>query len=235
VLFIGCGNGVELLLGAHFGAKECVGIEFLDYGTSWSRVREYARTRYPQTSLAFHTVGSLDPSALPEAVSSSGFDLVFTSAVLEHVADLPTFLENVSRLLLPAGYLFSVWGPMWWSYGGDHIAPELGLDQGFVHLELSDEEYDDWYRRHPRNRGAVEAGIPTWKDHNLYSFLRYDEYMTFLEQYFTVEWQTRIWSAEGIEFGRIDPKRVDRIVSQHSIRGFDPYLKSAGVLASRRL
>jgi SAM-dependent methyltransferase len=232
LVFVGCGNGEELLLGAHFGAAECVGIEFLSYEKSWALVRKEAEKKYPGSRLQFVTVDSIDPEEIAAAVPHAAFDLALSAAVLEHVRDLRGFLRNVRALLGADGAFFSVWGPIWWTYGGDHIAPELGFDQGFVHLKLSDDEYDKWYRAHPRNKAAVEAGIPTWKDLDLYSFLRYREYDDILKEELHVTWRHWIWSEEAVEYDRQFPGEIDQLAGTHRLARYDLFLKSAAVFAT---
>jgi SAM-dependent methyltransferase len=229
LVFVGCGNGLELLLGGYFGAAECVGIEFLSYEKSWAQITEEFASRYPKSRVAFFTVLSLDPAEIAEAIHERDFDLAYTSAVLEHVRDLRAFLANVRAMLGDGGAFFSVWGPMWWAYGGDHIAPELGFDQGFIHLKLSEDEYDKWYRAHPRNRSIIEAGRPTWKDHDLYSFLRYREYDDILKAEFDVRWRHWIWSAEAVVYERQFPGEIAQLAATHAVAPYDLYLKSAAV------
>jgi SAM-dependent methyltransferase len=49
-----------------------------------------------------------DPTSASYPLPSSSFDLVASNAVLEHVADVPTFFAEVARLLDSGGYFYAI-------------------------------------------------------------------------------------------------------------------------------
>lgn len=226
--FLGCGNGEELLLGAHYGAASCTGVEHLVHQRAWTKVQEYAKAHYPGCVIRFETIRQMDDLRNHPQT----YDGIYTGAVLEHVGDLETFARWCATLLRPGGWLFSVWGPMWWVYSGDHIAAELGFDHGFDHLLLSEPEYLTWYRNHPRNRSIIAAGKPTWLDLGIHCSQRhYYEYFQTLSRHLRVRWRHVIWSDEAMQYAATYPGQVERLTAVHSLRSFEPYLKSAAVVA----
>ena len=91
-LDLGCGTGDFTAALAHAGA-EAIGVEVAEAAV------ERARTRHPE--LDFRLVPINGPLPLDDA----SFDLVWTSEVIEHVADTGQWVSEVRRVLAPAGRL----------------------------------------------------------------------------------------------------------------------------------
>ena len=49
------------------------------------------------------------------------FDCIFSIACFEHISRLPEALNSMWKLLKPDGRLFSMYSPIWSSYGGHHL------------------------------------------------------------------------------------------------------------------
>ncbi len=91
-LDLGCGTG-DFTAALAEAAAEAVGVEVAEAAL------ERARTRHPE--LDFRLV----PIDGPLPFEDGSFDLVWTSEVIEHVADTGQWLSEVRRVLAPAGRL----------------------------------------------------------------------------------------------------------------------------------
>lgn len=174
----GCGMGQECLwIAKYLRPKQIVGCDYFNYQRAWDYVAQQAASQYG-VKVTFHQMDLRNP--LP--VNFTKADLLISISVLEHLRDFGPSLVLLKTLLKPGGHFASLWGPMWYSYSGDHIASELGLAKAYEHVLLAPEAYLEFYRAHPRNREDVRRGIPTWLELGLHNFARYDEYIALVEQ-----------------------------------------------------
>ena len=99
VLSSGCGSGAELMAFMAEGAKEGHGIE-VD-----SRLERLARTRFREEGLESRVSISLyDGLRLP--FPDNRFDIVSSIHVVEHVADIDMYFEELCRVVKPNGIIF---------------------------------------------------------------------------------------------------------------------------------
>lgn len=226
VLLVGCGSGHEALRWARFlRPRRLVGYDFFEHTRAWQWVSEcLARqgtvARFAQRDLA---------QPLP---TSDQVDLVISNAVLEHLRDMDIVFANIRPALREPGWFFAVWGPLWYSYSGDHIAPELGFEAGYSHVELDADHYRSFYRSHPRNVSLVQSGEPTWLELGLHNFGRYDEYMAAIEaQFGPPRWLGWSISAEGARWAARFPHHWRSMLDHNShIDALDLLLHTAAVL-----
>jgi SAM-dependent methyltransferase len=227
VACFGCGIGDELLLiGRLLRPKRIIGFDFLNYGKAWDRVKgELAKAGieadFVQCDLR-HSVSCRQP-----------VDLLISFAVLEHLHNIPETLSHISKVLKRGGWFASVWGPLWHTYSGDHIAGELGFEHGYDHLRLGPDEYLKWYASHPRNEPVIKRGEPTWLEMGLVSFALYDEYLDEIVRRFgNVAWLGWAISHEALIWRRSYPALWQQILGSNAhVRPLDLLLKSAAVLA----
>ncbi len=112
LLDVGCGPGVMTAeLAARVAPAETVGVD--RSGGQFAVGRERAR----QTGLTNLRLLEADAERLP--FDDGGFDVVFSHALLEHVAEPVTVLREFARVLAPGG-LLAVASPDW---GGFLISP----------------------------------------------------------------------------------------------------------------
>ncbi len=65
--------------------------------------------------------------------ADSSFDVIFGVAVLEHISDLETVLDECERVLKPGGCLFLHGGPIWSSCLGHHLYIDYdGIEYRFM-------------------------------------------------------------------------------------------------------
>lgn len=54
-------------------------------------------------------------------LEDASIDAVFSDCAFEHISDLPAVLEEMHRVLVPGGLLFSHFGPIWSTSYGHHL------------------------------------------------------------------------------------------------------------------
>jgi ubiquinone/menaquinone biosynthesis C-methylase UbiE len=93
VVDIGCGGGIYCKAWAQLRADRVIGVDFSR--VMLSAAEENCRD---QTSISFW-LGDAHQTGLP----SQSADIVFSRAVIHHLADLPAFFSEARRLLRPGG------------------------------------------------------------------------------------------------------------------------------------
>jgi len=116
VLDAGCGGG-GMPLSLAEEADRVVGIDLAP------RFRDAGRRLASERGLANLHFAQADGQALPFADAS--FDLVFSHAVIEHVADAARYLRELARVLRPGGRMYLSTAP-YLSFAGAHL-PRLKI------------------------------------------------------------------------------------------------------------
>ncbi len=225
----GCGLSQELITVAKYlRPRSIIGYEFFNYRRAWDHVIKRIKREFgiPVTFIQADLRQPFQPEHLP-------VDILFSSAVLEHLRDMDDSFRIVRPLLRPDGWFAALWGPMWHSFSGDHIAAELGEDFGFEHVRLSPAEYWDFYRQHPRNRDSVARGETTWLEHGLSNFALYNSYIESIAKYFG-EIRQLHWQLSPEAFRWRDRRRADwnAILAEHPyLNPLDLVLQCATLIA----
>jgi SAM-dependent methyltransferase len=223
----GCGIGDEMIeVARSLRPRIIIGYEYLNYGRAWKYAtdlldRQGVEARFVQCDLR---------NPLPKSIEKA--DILLSFAVLEHLYSIPRIFKNLRPLLKDSGWFTSIWGPLWYTFSGDHIAGELGFEHGYDHVQLSPSEYVNWYAAHPRNIDVIRRGEPTWLDMGLISFAQYAEYIEEIERHFgQIKWLAWAISEEGLAWRRAYPKTFNQMLSTNShIQPLDLPLKSAAIL-----
>ena len=181
IVCYGCGTGDEAItLAQIFRPRKIIGLDYFNYRSYWDKIGNILRNKY---SIEADFI-QMDPlQQLPDKLKEC-CDMIYSHAVLEHVRDMDQTFPFIKGLMKKDAFFLAQWGPMWYSYSGDHISGELGLDKGYEHILLNPEQYFDYYKNHPRNVEDVAKGVNTWMELGLHNFALYSEYIQSLEKYF---------------------------------------------------
>jgi SAM-dependent methyltransferase len=90
------------------------------------------------------------------------FDIVATAAVLEHVQNLDSISRETARVLKPGGLAWHSFGPLYFSFGGDHCMAAYGEASGFDHLLLPEEEYKSRIANREFFDRQPDPNLPFW-------------------------------------------------------------------------
>ncbi len=227
----GCGTGEEVFnIAKYLQPRKIIAIDYFNYRIIWQSVAEQAKVKYG-TDVEFIQVDFNNPQS--KLLQSA--DVVYSQAVLEHLGDMKKIYRQLCSFLKKDGYFAAIWGPMWYSYSGDHIAAELGHDKGFQHLLLNATEYFDFYRSHPRNMPVVAAGEKTWLELGLHNYATYAEYIESLQEYFgNIEYLHWVVSQEALGYREKYRLKWDQVLKNHPfISGFDMAVTCASILLKK--
>ena len=178
ILVAGCGAGRDIASWLPYTPKLVVGIDYLNYARAWDRSVTYYRSRYPASKVEF-VQGDLQRLDLFE---DGRFDVIGSDAVLEHVTNLPVVAREFVRLLRPGGIVYATFGPLWYTWQGDHYSGWDSLASGFNHLVMDAKSYERYFElgdfdSHPE----LEEGR-SWTRYKLFSHLRSTDYVETLSK-----------------------------------------------------
>ena len=137
VLIPGCymgGEDVQFWLRRGISLLE--GIDVYSLVSSWSSIVPSLRGRWRGSEVNFQQ-GSIENIPFED----NTFDVISTTAVLEHVRNIGAMVEETARVLKPGGFALHSFGPLYYSYGADHCIAAYGLEAGYDHLLLDEDDY----------------------------------------------------------------------------------------------
>jgi SAM-dependent methyltransferase len=172
VLIAGCGTGRDVFSWLRYHPATITGVDYLDYERAWRGFNDHARVSNPGVRVSFQQADlrSLD------AVADQSVDVVASDAVFEHIRDLPAALREFHRVLRPGGIVYASFGPLWYTWHGDHVSGYDELRSGYNHLLLAPAEYESYIAGDTAHDGAF------WREHDLFSYLRPAEYVETLQK-----------------------------------------------------
>lgn len=184
VLVLGAGRGEELDLWRRQRPRSLTAVEYLDYHDAWRGMPEPRFARGDVRALAF---------------ADRSFDIVASTALLEHVDDVDAAAREMARVVRPDGLVFANFGPLYHTYGGAHY------EGAFEHLSMTDAQFEQYLVA--RNRpGEIEDGL-LWLRNGMFSKLRYDDYLAIFDRYFTPEHVVLAVSPAALRYQRQQPER----------------------------
>lgn len=210
-----------LLPGTQFNSKECrdwlscnrAGCVHLMDIFDWNEGFENASdilTRWYGTDIEFNH-GALDQ--LP--FDGETFDVIETRAVLEHVGNMKASVKEMARVLKTDGIAFHSFGPLYFSYGGDHTISSYGTAFGFDHLLLDDKEY--YLKIHDESfyggLGKVISDSRFWAIQGIFSYLKVIDYLNYFKSYFDILYCLVSVSSEALLFKKNYPEKWEQLKS----------------------
>jgi SAM-dependent methyltransferase len=190
-LVLGVGSGAELGLWARQHPRSLTATDFFAHAPSWSVHR---RARFARA----------DARALPFADAS--FDLVASTALLEHVSGVDAAMREMARVTRPGGLIFANFGPLYHTYGGAHY------EGAYEHLWMSDEQLE---------RYLVARDIPSeaddgllWLRNGMFSRLRYSDYVEIFKRHCAIEHLVLAVSQPALRHKRAHPAEWRALTSR---------------------
>jgi len=173
ILVIGCGTGRDIPSWLAKKPAKVIGVDCFNYSTAWQQIQE----NHSETPITF-IQADLEQlsSTLTEPV-----DLIVSDAVFEHIRHMDRVLPQLHKALKPGGIMYANFGPLYYSWGGDHISGYDTLENGFNHIALEKQDYLK-YLDAAGNFEHSEHDGRTWINNDLFSYLKPAEYIQALEQ-----------------------------------------------------
>lgn len=208
ILIIGCGAGRDLESWALFRPQKIIGIDYFNYSKAWERQKSYLDTRYKVT-VEFHQGDASDLSFIEDET----VDIVGSDAVLEHLRDLENVTAELYRIIRPSGVFYSTFGPLWYTWGGDHISGRDGLNNGYNHILLDSQEYSAYLESFgPYDELSDDSRI--WIYNNLFSYLKPEDYREIISKQFRLGWASALIDERSIKFVTRNKNELSRLVNQ---------------------
>jgi ubiquinone/menaquinone biosynthesis C-methylase UbiE len=141
------------------------------------------------------------------SIKDESIDIIGSDAVFEHLRHFKQSLQEVYRIMKQDSILYATYGPLWYSWGGDHISGVKGLKNGYQHLLLDKRDYEESLDDlgkflHSENDGR------TWIKNDLFSYLKPKEYLVQLEEVgFRLNYSSAIIDPRAIEFKKRFPHK----------------------------
>jgi SAM-dependent methyltransferase len=203
----GRGNEPETLLRRTRSLASLAGADVLVLGAGDGRELDLWRREQPRTLTAVdwfrdgaqHCDGvrfaQMDARRL--AFADARFDVVASTALLEHIDRVEDAAAEMRRVTRRGGLVFANFGPLFHTYGGAHF------EGAFEHLWMTDEQL----MRYLEARGIpseIEDGL-RWLRHGMFSRLRYEEYLDIFRRHFALEHVTLGVSQPALRYRRERP------------------------------
>jgi SAM-dependent methyltransferase len=228
MLIQGAGTGWDTLSWARLRPDKITGVDLFSFERDWKIIQDYANLH--DFSVPEFLLGSLEE--LP--IASESIDLIASDAVWEHCRDMASVLRETYRVLRPGGYVYAGYGPMWFSFGGDHFCPRAGRDHGFAHIELDLAQYKDFFRQHRMASEDAQSG-GRYVELDLFSKLTTRQYLKlYFEAGFEVVDFRLIVSSDAVRFFRKWPDRVASMLQIHPYITADDLLINGNIVLLRR-
>lgn len=126
ILDYGCGFGGKTAYYASLGSAKVYGA---DFHNDYTLAQNYCEKH----SLNVEFLSMKNDNLLP--IADASIDIVISSAVFEHVDDVPKALAEIKRVLKPNGLFLNRWHP-YTTRHGSHVNGLIGIP--FVHLFFSE-------------------------------------------------------------------------------------------------
>ncbi|MFK7779644.1 MAG: class I SAM-dependent methyltransferase, partial [Candidatus Gracilibacteria bacterium] len=139
VLIIGIGTGRDLESWLKYKPKKIISIDYFNYQKAWDMRKKQYKDKY-STKLEFFQADILNM----DMIKDNSIDIVGSDAVFEHINKFDTAIKELYRVLKKDGILYSTFGPLWYSWGGDHISGRNNLIDGYNHIKLSKDDYEKY-------------------------------------------------------------------------------------------
>lgn len=228
VLIPGCYVGAEdVQFWLQRGVKHLDGIDVYSLQERWDRIVPELR-RFFDADVSFRQ-GAIEAIPFPD----ESFDLIASSAVLEHVRNLKVMVDETSRVLRPGGRAWHCFGPLYYSFGADHCIAAYGDEAGYDHLLLDEDEYQKRIRNQAFFDGQPDPNLPFWALQQQFSFATAAEYLNEFSRRFHLEFVVVKLSAKGLAYRQAYPEKWAQLINA-GVEERDLLIKSLAVVLRKK-
>lgn len=177
VLIIGIGTGRDLESWLKYNPKKIIAIDYFSYDKAWKMRIEQYKNGY-NTEIQFLQADIVNL----KSIENDSIDIVGSDAVFEHINKFSDAIKELKRVLVPDGILYANFGPLWYSWGGDHISGTENTENAYNHIRLDKDNYYKYLDTFGEFTHSEHDGR-TWIKNNLFSYLKPKEYLDIIESH----------------------------------------------------
>ena len=225
ILVLGVGFGPELQYWVPHNPAFIAGTEVLNYEKAWATVKQH----YRGTNIEFMRTRGSDLSCFED----ESFDFATSTAVLEHVQEVPEMMAETARVLRPGGIAALCFGPLWNTFGGDHFSGNDAFENGYNHVLLDKEEYEAYLDAAPLREGGLADGR-VWIRQKLFSYLKANEYVEIFQQKFDILYLRVHLSIKGLKYRARFPDRYREMVRKRELSDTEPLIGAMEAFLRRK-
>lgn len=178
------------------GVRKLDGIDVYALNKRWRQIMPQLRDYY-RSEVDFRQA-SIEDLPFPERT----FDLIATSAVLEHVRNLRAAIKETSRVLRPGGWAWHNFGPLYYTFGGDHCIAAYGTTSGYDHILLDESTYQTRIANRSVYDTWPDPNAPFWAQQQQFSFTTAAEYLDLFGEHFDIRHVVVVISPDGLSYRR---------------------------------
>jgi ubiquinone/menaquinone biosynthesis C-methylase UbiE len=169
--------------------------------------------------------------ALPFEAGS--FDLIYSTAVLEHVQNIHAMCSETARVLRPAGWAWHSFGPLYYSFSGDHCISDYGFEAGYDHLLLDETTYQNRISDQSFYDRQADPNCAYWARKQQFSFATMQNYLDSFADFFHIRHLVIKISTEGLIFKQRFPEKWDLLL-QNGMNSADLLIKGLSVTLQKK-
>jgi SAM-dependent methyltransferase len=228
VLVPGCYLGSEdVQFWLRRGAKRLDGVDAYSLNKSWGPIVASLRTTFG-AEIVFQQASV---EQLPH--SAGRFDLVVSTAVLEHVRNLTAMVNETARVLRAGGWAHHDFGPLYYCFGGDHCIAAFGFEHGYDHLLLDEPAYRERIDDQGFFDTQTDPNLPFWARHEQFSFATAQDYIRAFSARFRIMHLVVKVSDDALAYRRAFPDNWQRLL-RAGVAETDLLVKSLGLVLRKR-
>ncbi|MCB9799924.1 MAG: class I SAM-dependent methyltransferase [Candidatus Omnitrophica bacterium] len=208
MLIVGCGSGYgeDVQFWLRQPIKNIYGIDAIRHTLWESKIIPDLIQKYDKNIIFKQTMAEQTP------FESNFFDFVTSSAVIEHIKSVDLAITEMHRILRPGGYAWHAFGPLYYSYAGDHCINAYGRQHGYDHLLCGEDTYrrmieDDQFFKHH----AEDPLCNYWAKQQQFSYYKPEEYIRYFQKYFQLVDVVLVISPEGLRYRKLYPEKWNQL------------------------
>ncbi|OUX80446.1 MAG: hypothetical protein CBC19_01275 [Oceanospirillales bacterium TMED59] len=209
ILIIGVGTGRDLESWLQYEPKKIIAVDYFNYTRAWKLRKEYFNKKY-KTEIIFLQADITDL----KKIENKSIDIVGSDAVFEHVKRFDEAIEELTRVLKKNGILYANFGPLWHSWGGDHISGTDNFINAYNHLRLNKKNYSDYLETFGEYSFHEQDGR-TWIKNDMFSYLKPKEYLDIIEKNGLIRKYTScVIDKRTLKYQNLHPNTYNELVSK---------------------
>lgn len=209
------------------GVHRLDGVDVYCLSKRWQEIMPQLRSHF-QSEVHFRQA-SIEDLPFPDGT----FDLVATSEVMEHVRNLRAAMRETARVLRPGGWAWHSFGPLYFTFGGDHCITAYGSAAGYDHILLDESAYQARITSQSFFDTQRDPNSAFWAKQQQFSFATAQDYLAVFSEHFDIQHVLVKISTEGLNFRQTYRSDWQRLIDV-GVAEEDLLVKSLIVILKRR-